>query len=291
MELALNQKRIQLTVAENFEVVFFIAMNIQNDKSTPYAPTSEARTTRVNLVALVWKVIWVGAVMATLFTAWAPLGLFPYGLTDSLNQIFNPEEESVSGQFPVPTPRPRPRVGIVAGHWGNDSGTVCADGLTEDQVNLEIATLVKEKLSSVGFDVELLGEFDDRLNGYDALALISIHADSCQFIDLNATGFKVAASLANPQPEKANRLVACLHSRYQVATGLPYHAGSITTDMTSYHAFNEIRPETTAAIIEAGFLNLDRQLLTENQEVVAEGIVNGVLCFIYNEDASIPNAP
>lgn len=276
---------------EIIEVVFLKDMDIPNKKSAPNVPLGEPRSARVNLVALVWKVMWVGAVMATLFTAWVPLGLFPYGFTDSLNQMFNPAEESISGQFPVPTPRPRPRVGIVAGHWGNDSGTVCADGLTEDQVNLEIATMVKERLNAEGFEVDLLGEFDDRLKAYDALALISIHADSCKFIDLNATGFKVAASLANPQPEKANRLVACMHSRYLVATGLPYHAGSITTDMTSYHAFEEIRPETTAAIIETGFLNLDKQLLTENQEIVAEGIVNGVLCYIYNEDASLPSTP
>jgi N-acetylmuramoyl-L-alanine amidase len=274
-----------------FKVVFHRDMELPKNKSTPNTPPSELRMARVNLPALVWKVTWVGAVMATMFTAWTPLGLFPYGLADSVNQLFNPEAETTSGQFPVPTPRPRPRVGIVAGHWGNDSGTVCADGLTEDQVNLEIATLVKERLNEEGFDVDLLGEFDDRLRGYDALALISIHADSCKFIDLNATGFKVAASLANPQPEKANRLVACLHSRYLLATGLPFHAGSITTDMTSYHAFDEILPATTAAIIETGFLNLDKQLLTKNQEIVADGIVNGVLCYIYNQDASLPSSP
>lgn len=255
------------------------------------APDNETRPVRVNLLALTWKVTWVGALMATMFTAWTPLGLFPTGLAESLSQLFDPSNESAADGFPIPTPRPRQRVGIVAGHWGNDVGAVCGDGLTEDQVNLEISTMVKEKLNAEGIEVDLLQEFDDSLLGYNALALISIHADSCQFVDLNATGFKVAASLANPQPEKANRLVACLHSRYEEATGLPFHAGSITTDMTSYHAFDEIAPETTAAIIEAGFLNLDRQLLTQDQESVSDGIVNGVLCYIYNEDASLPSSP
>ncbi|MEK6255836.1 MAG: N-acetylmuramoyl-L-alanine amidase [Chloroflexota bacterium] len=261
----------------------------QNSRLDP--SIQEERPTRINSFSLLWKVTWVGAVFATMFTAWTPLGLLPTGLAENLNQLINPSRESNLGLFPAPTERPKPRIGVVAGHWGNDAGTVCQDGLTEDQVNLEIATLVKERLTAAGFEVDLMGEFDDRLLGYTALALVSIHADSCQFVDLNATGFKVAASLANPQPEKAQRLVACMHSRFLAATGLPYHAGSITSDMTSYHAFDEINPQTTAVIIETGFLNLDRQILTQNQDAVADGIVNGVLCNIYNEDATLPESP
>ncbi|MDH3943208.1 MAG: N-acetylmuramoyl-L-alanine amidase [Anaerolineae bacterium] len=251
---------------------------------TPDAP-------RVGFGELLWRVVWVGALVATMFTAWTPLGLFPSGIFESIGQLFTNETIDPGDTLPNPTPRPRPRIGIVAGHWGNDAGTVCSDGLTEDQVNLEIATLVKEKLAAEGFEVDLLREFDEKLNGYDALLLVSIHADSCQFIDLNATGFKVAASWANPRPEKASRLVACIHSRYQEATGLPFHAGSITNDMTSYHAFDEINPETTAVIIETGFLNLDREILTQNQTTVADGIVAGILCYIFNEDASLPSSP
>jgi N-acetylmuramoyl-L-alanine amidase len=59
--------------------------------------------------------------------------------------------------------------------------------------------------------------------------------------------------------------------------------GSITKDMTSYHAFDEIDPETPAAIIETGFLNLDRQILTQKPDVVAQGIVDGLLCFLNYE--------
>ena len=254
-------------------------------------PRSETRPARVNLLALVWRVMWVGVIIATLFTAWTPLGLLPTELANNLSQIFSSGEEAESELFPIPTQRPGQRIGVVVGHWGNDSGTVCSDGLTEDQINLEIATLVKERLNAEGFEVDLLTEFDDALHGYKALALVSIHADSCQFVDLNATGFKVAASLANPQPEKASRLVACLHSRYLEATKLPYHAGSITSDMTNYHAFDEIDPETTAVIIETGFLNLDRQILTQNQDIVADGILNGILCYAYNLDASLPISP
>jgi len=41
-------------------------------------------------------------------------------------------------------------------------------------------------------------------------------------------------------------------------------------------------------IIETGFLNLDRQILEYQPDLIAEGIAKGVLCYIRNEDASPP---
>ena len=54
--------------------------------------------------------------------------------------------------------------------------------------------------------------------------------------------------------------------------------------MTSYHAFSEIDPNTVAAIIETGFLNLDQEILTQHTDLVADGVVNGILCFVNNEN-------
>jgi N-acetylmuramoyl-L-alanine amidase len=75
-----------------------------------------------------------------------------------------------AGSWPTITPGPKPRIGIVAGHWGNDSGAVCADGLTEEKVNLRIATLVQQYLIAEGYEVDLLQEFDKR---YAALSGIN----------------------------------------------------------------------------------------------------------------------
>ncbi|RMF51067.1 MAG: hypothetical protein D6755_00275, partial [Anaerolineae bacterium] len=183
--------------------------------------------------------------------------------------------------------QPQTRIGIVAGHWGNDAGAVCADGLTEAEVNLNIAALVQKKLSDEGFAVDLLKEFDPKLNGYRAQALLSIHADSCAYINDQATGYKVAPALAGTQPERSARLTECLRQRYASRTGMPFHS-SITPDMSSYHAFSEINPDTPAAIIETGFLNLDRDILTHQPERVAQGIVDGLLCYLYNEPIDQP---
>jgi len=63
---------------------------------------------------------------------------------------------------------------LVAGHQGNDSGAVCLDGLTEATVNLDIAMRVKAGLEANGFQVDLLDEFDPRLEGDQALAVFNV---------------------------------------------------------------------------------------------------------------------
>jgi N-acetylmuramoyl-L-alanine amidase len=56
--------------------------------------------------------------------------------------------------------------------------------------------------------------------------------------------------------------------------------------MREYHAFSEIDPTTIAAIIETGFLNLDQEILTKRTDLVADGIVQGILCFVRNENVN-----
>jgi N-acetylmuramoyl-L-alanine amidase len=229
--------------------------------------------------------ILVAVLLATVFVAWTPTSLSTASFSDRLALLLTPRAPSDSA---APA-QPALRIGIVAGHSGNDSGAVCTDSsgkvtLTEADVNLKIATLVQKKLVDRGFQVDLLNEFDTRLNGYRAVAVVSIHNDSCQYINDEATGFKVAAALNTRDSNRAGRLLACLVDRYQTATGLKFHPGSITPDMTGYHAFSEIDPNTIAAIIETGFLNLDREILTQHTDQVADGVVDGILCFVGNEN-------
>jgi N-acetylmuramoyl-L-alanine amidase len=185
-----------------------------------------------------------------------------------------PEALSLSAEAPPDAPR----VGIVAGHAGYDPGAVCPDGLTEAEVNMVIAQEVQALLNRKGYRVDLLQEFDDRLTGYRADALVSIHADSCDIP--GATGFKVARVTDSAIPEAEDRLVDCIYQEYEAATGLPRHPSSITDNMTNYHAFREIDQYTPGAIIEAGFLLDDRDLLVRRPKLAARGIAAGVVCFL-----------
>jgi N-acetylmuramoyl-L-alanine amidase len=180
--------------------------------------------------------------------------------------------------IPGPAPDIDAKVGIVAGHWESDVGAVCPDGLTEVEINLAVAEQVVETLTRAGYEAEMLTEFSPKLHGYEADALVSIHTDSCNVPE--ASGFKVARVDSSLVPEREDRLVACLIENYQEATGLPFHESSITYDMTEYHAFFEIAAETPGAIIEVGFMDADRRLLTRRQDLVAKGIVDGIRQFV-----------
>jgi N-acetylmuramoyl-L-alanine amidase len=251
---------------------------------------SKRRPARRGLLYQLEITLGVAFLIATLFTAWTPADLLVGNLRERLAEGILPLETPAPGAEPTAAPQLTPRIGIVVGHWDDntkDPGAVCADGaLTEFQVNQSVATRVQADLEKLGYEVDLLREFDPLLNDYEAMALVSIHADSCDYINDAATGYKVAASMANPRPERSQRLVACLRTRYGQSTGMKLHSTSVTDDMTSYHAFEEINPETTSAIIEVGFLNLDRQILTQHQDFIAKGITDGILCFVNNEDIS-----
>lgn len=260
--------------------------------STALEPQGEAP--QVSLFRNLQVVFLIGIVLATLFTGWTEPGLLPSSLAERFNNALQGEEATEGEAYPTPTARVLDHIGIVAGHSGNDSGAVCPEalgGIREVDVNLEIAERARSLLVEEGYQVDLLTEFDPLLRNYRALVLVSIHADSCQYINDQATGFKVAAAMSTTYPERTLRLTNCLRSRYAEATGLKFHPGSVTNDMTNYHTFAEINSNTPAAIIEVGFLNLDRDFLTRKPDLAAEGVAKGILCYLRNEDIPTQIAP
>jgi len=185
-----------------------------------------------------------------------------------------------------PTAGPAPdvsrRIGILAGHWGYDSGAICDDGLREVDITVDIARRTAEQLRLLGYEVDILKEHDpDKpappLQNYLAAVFVSLHVDSCL---PGASGFKVSRWRFSHMPETEDRLVQCLYKEYSAATGLAHHDSSITIDMWNYYAFREIGEPTPGAIIEMGFMTGDRRLLVQQPDVAVQGIVNGLLCFL-----------
>lgn len=192
--------------------------------------------------------------------------------------------ESLAGLLPsLPA---RPQVVLISGHAGNDSGAVCTDGagdvtLAEADVNGAVAELVAARLRRAGNDVEIFDEFDPRLDGLVADVLVSLHADSC----LDYSGYKAAHRDNDPLPADS-QLLACMDTAYPAATGLAYHPDTITRDMIDYHVFRKIDPSTPALILEMGFLGGDKTLLTDGADRVAQGVAEGIECFL--EPAAVP---
>ena len=182
---------------------------------------------------------------------------------------------------PIPTPEPPP-IAILAGHSGGiDPGAICPDGLREVDITTDLAQRAKMMLEARGYRVEILAEFDRRLNAtkrdYAPRVFLSIHADSC----INyASGYKVARALYSAIPLEEDRLVRCVTQTYSAASQLAFHEGSITRDMTQYHAFNEIHQNAPGAILEVGFLGADKKVLREKRDALALGIADGLDRFV-----------
>jgi N-acetylmuramoyl-L-alanine amidase len=271
-----------------------VARRTSGYSSSPHEGIGSAVPNVSRLVVVISCLAAVGAMFGGL------LGLQPSGETKSSTTVPPPTPAPTTyvlsatsppaaapTEMPTAIPTPAvPHIGIVAGHWGNDTGAVCPDGLQEVDINLDVAKRVVHILQAHDYRVDLLQEFDAQLTGYQADALLSIHADSCiEFTNATppASGFKVASVVDSAVPEEEDRLVECLTERYRTCTGMFFHANSITSDMSQYHTFYEIDGETPGAIIETGFMFTDRALLTDRADLVAQGIAEGIVCFIENE--------
>jgi len=190
-------------------------------------------------------------------------------------------------------------VGLQAGHWLTreapdefarlraQTGTT-GGGYTEWELNLDIAERTAILLMELGVEAEVLPTTLPPC--YRAHVFLSIHADG----DLSGllSGFKVARASASPIAATDDAFVAALNEQYALATSLPRDDNHISRRMLNYYAFNTRRyvhtigPGVPAAIIETGFLTnwRDRLFLTQQTDLVAAGIANGILQFVGLEE-------
>lgn len=244
----------------------------------------QAVSTIGGLIRTFLVVIAAAGLMATIFTWFTPNQFIASSVRDELSIAQATSQPAAAVRATVlPTPNWLRRIGIVSGHRGpeNDPGAVCPDGLKEADINFSVAQTVVRNLRSRGYSVDLLDEFDPRLENYQAAGLVSIHANTCQVWPGEVvSGFLIAAAAARVTARgNDNVLVECIAQYYHPATGLQRREG-LTVDMTDYHTFREIHPLTPAAIIELGFMLADRDILTQKTDVMADAITNGILCFL-----------
>jgi N-acetylmuramoyl-L-alanine amidase len=201
-------------------------------------------------------------------------------------QTFAPSFIPISTATPSATPTPLPPlIGLLAGHSGGaDTGAVCPDGLREVDITTDVAARAKTILETRGYRVDILAEFDKRLDAlkrdYAPAAFLAIHVDSC--VDY-ASGYKVARAANSAIPAEEDRLVRCVSAAYGAATKLEWHEGSITRDMTHYHALDEIDPRSPGAIIELGFMGSDKIILKTRRDAMALAIADGLVAFLRGE--------
>lgn len=263
------------------------------------SPTNYPLLTAASAIRSLSITFAAAVIVATIFMWWTPSNFLSVQTRHSLALVQSTAVAVIASPTALPTPIWFNRIGIVAGHNGlatygpttgqTDPGTVCPDGFHESEVTLTTAKHVVALLQGRGFTVDLLEEFDLRLDNYRAAAFISLHADSCEnFNDgYNHSGFKVTYPLeARSAHVRDVMLNDCVRDNYARVTALPFTPAGITVNMTHYHAFHAYRehpgiaPQTPAVIIELGLLSYDRDLLQNRTDKLAQGIVDGLLCFL-----------
>jgi N-acetylmuramoyl-L-alanine amidase len=230
------------------------------------------------------------ALIATIFAWFTPPEMINSEVRDELSADLATSTFATFAPTAEATANWQKRIGIVSGHRGGevyDPGAVCTDANgeamrpNENDINFSVAERVVNALRAMGYTVDLLDEFDPRLQNYQAAALVSIHANTCREWPGGeiVSGFLIAAPEARASMRGNDELlVGCVANYYGALTQLQRRPG-VTRDMTDYHNFREIHPQTPAAIIELGFLREDWDLLTMQPDLMAQAITNGILCF------------
>lgn len=198
------------------------------------------------------------------------------GVNGSVSGNKIPGKENVSEKPQVPL------IVIDAGHGGEDSGCM-EGGISEKDINLQIALLAKSKLEEKGFQVMMTRSEDEYLekeervelaNSHQADAYISIHQNTYEGSDKSVCGIETWYD-GTDSARDSGRLAILVHQETIKSTGamereLLNQADFCVTGKT-------LMP---SCLIETGFLSNPQEcsLLStgEYQEKIAEGIAEGV---------------
>ncbi len=236
-------------------------------------------------------IITVAAGLTAMILTWfTPQALIREDVRDDLSAAIATSDFATFAPTSQPTPNWLKQIGVVSGHRGpqDDPGAVCEDASgnlippTENEINFNVAERVVDSLRGLGYSVDLLDEFDPRLNQYKGAALVSIHSNTCAEWPGGevVSGFLISGPAARTSMRGNDELlVGCIADHYGNMTGLLRRPG-VTLDMSDYHNFREIDVRTPAAIIELGFMRADHDLLADQPDLLAQAIVNGILCFV-----------
>lgn len=184
--------------------------------------------------------------------------------------LFFVEQDSDETMRSASTVHSTNRIGLYVGHHHNDTarGVVCADGLTEREINGAVADQLRAELLAQGYAVDMFYDKGAKLNGYRADLLISIHVYGCMNdIDSGYRSINISDDSA---------LDRCMRE-YEAATSLErLENPAYTNDYTRFYQTAESTPVMT---IELGMLEADRYLLTQQQDRVVSGLANTINCF------------
>ncbi len=168
-----------------------------------------------------------------------------------------------------------PRIGIVIGHGGQepDRGAVCSDGTNELSINQGVAEATRLELIRQNYEVDILLQFDEAINDYNADLLIELHVIGCSD-DASDSGFYTGYNNVSGVENLEN----CLNTYYSEITGLALKPDDLSS--SDSYVLRDVAETTPAVILTMGMLNADRNLLVDEQPIIVSGIVSTITCFL-----------
>ena len=198
---------------------------------------------------------------------------------------FDPQD-TVIDQLPQPGAGQKKIIGILPGHYGYDSGFQCGaeyNFVKEADVNLRVALMVRDYLEAQGYTVDFLHEYDSGLSNYTALALVSIHTNTCYSDSPALSGFNVTTGGQNIYPSESKRLNDCLTYHYTQNSELNFLGENEAPGENMLYAFDTVNNYTTISVIHTGYLDNDYRTLSEKTASLAKGIADGIICYVEND--------
>ena len=212
-------------------------------------------------------------------------------ITATILITFSPGAEYID-QFVKPAETPVTRqtgqkkiIGILPGHYGYDSGYQCGaeyNFVKEVDVDLRLAVMVRDYLEAQGYTVDFLHEFDPALTNYTALALVSLHTNSCDTTKAQ-TGFNITTGGQNTYPSESKRLNDCLTFYFAQNSGLDFLGENYIPGEEALYSFDNVNNYTTISVIHTGYLGNDYRTISEKTNSLAKGIADGIICYVEDE--------
>jgi len=249
----------------------------KESETPPAADKKYIAASPFNIGRVLQTVLLVAVLLATLFTLWNPYKLF------SQQEVGQSELQENAGGSTTGNST----IGILVGHWNVDSGSVCDNGIVEANVTEAIANQVSMKLIALGYPVKLLAETDLDLINFRGPLLVALYTGPCEDTPDNRSGFMIGTTLTPSDLNASNTLAVCMGEIYQSSTKLDFSYEVISADQSAYRLFELVNKKTPMIYLEMGSLFYDQTILIDNSENVANGIVNGIQCYLDTlEDAN-----
>lgn len=201
-------------------------------------------------------------------------------LQEQQNRSQEPEVREEEEKAQEEAEKEEPLIIIDPGHGGMDDGCING-GISEKDINLEIAELVVRELTEKGYYVRLSRDTDtyvakeervEKANLSNAAIYVSIHQNSCE--DNSIMGIETWYDGTDTSRD-SKRLAQLIHQETVQSTGAVEREMIGESDL--YVTGKTTMP---ACLIETGFLSNEEErgkLVTEEyRQQIAEGIVSGI---------------